>query len=396
MAAKQLIHDYQLPKNLEDSVESIAKNQGFRNYEKCVKKLSTDGGSYMGILYEIDLKGKVGDENKEINIFVKNIVQNANISIYSVPGVFETEAWVYKDLSTIFKLLQDEENIPFNERFKMPYSFQECNPKSIILEHLGKKGFKLYNRMEIVPLQYAERCTEELAKFHALSFVIQEKRPEYFKNHVLTKKQPYNFGEEWYAFVENIATYSINCLTPEVKEKVKKKLLQKAANYPKYMTDTSTVRTLCHGDYKLNNIMAKEVNGEVVEVVTIDYQILHYGCPVLDFIYFIFHGTDQEFRREHMINLKNLYFRSMKAFLEKFEMDIDKLYSITDFEKDFREKLDFGLMVNIFYAPFLFALEEEAPDVTTEDLSSLKFKVDDKFTERFRGVVDDFIQWGYV
>lgn len=130
--------------------------------------------------------------------------------------------------------------------------------------------------------------------------------------------------------------------------------------------------------------------------MAIDYQILHYGCPVLDLIYFIFHGTDQEFRRQHMTNLQNLYYTAMSEFLAKFEINIDKYYNFTEFECDFREKLDFGLIVNLFYAPFLFALEDEAPDVTTEDLSSLKFKVDDKFTARIRGVVDDFIQWGYI
>lgn len=259
MEEKQQTNVNELPKDLEDSISSIAKSQGFEKYEKCVNKLSADGGSYMGVLYEIDLKGKVGDEKKEVNIFVKNIVESVDMPIYSVPGVFEREAWAYNVLKTIYTELQDEANIPYNERYKMPYSFKECNSKSIILEHLGKKGFKLYNRMEVMPYQYAEKCTKELAKFHALSFVIKEKRLEYFKSHVLTKKQPYNFGTEWKEFVKNMTTFSINCLEPDVKEKEKERLLELAVKYRLHMTDTTAVRTLCHGDYKLNNIMVKEV-----------------------------------------------------------------------------------------------------------------------------------------
>ncbi|XP_075979083.1 uncharacterized protein LOC142978495 [Anticarsia gemmatalis] len=385
-----------LPENLQESIESIATKHNFINYDIVSKNLSTDGGSYMGVLYEIDIKGKTETGDEEINIFAKNIVENIQMSIYSIPGVFETEAWVYTELAKVFTELQIEANIPIEERFKMAASFDECNPKSIILEHLGKKGFKLYHRMECIPLDYAELSIIELAKFHALSFVIKEKRPDYYKEKIITKKQPYNFGADWYAFVDNMANYSINCLSSDVKEKKKDILLQKTADYPKYMNDTSGIGTLCHGDYKMNNIMAKEVNGKLSEVVPIDFQILNYGNPILDFIYFIFHGTDREFRRNHLASLKDLYYGTMKGFLQKFGIDIEAVLPRNLFEKIYKEKLDFGLMVLSFYGPFLFAVEGNAPDVTTEELSTLNFKVDDRFTKRYREIVDEFIQWGYI
>lgn len=77
-------------------------------------------------------------------------------------------------------------------------------------------------------------------------------------------------------------------------------------------------------------------------------------------------------------------------------MDLEKIFPEAEFEKVFKEKLDFGLMINMFYVPFLFAIEDDAPDVTNQSLSTLSFKVDTRFTERLRGVVDDFINWGYL
>ncbi|KAF9822506.1 hypothetical protein SFRURICE_012602 [Spodoptera frugiperda] len=385
-----------LPQNLQNHMENIAKNEGFITYKITSKNLSTKGGSYMGILYEVNIKGKTKDEDKETNIFIKNIVTDEQMKIYSVTDVFAKEAFVYTELSKIFTELQKEANIPNEERFQMAKSYEECNSKSIILENLGKRGFKVYDRMETIPLDYAEMCVQQLGKLHGLSMVFQEKRPDYFNKHVATMKQPFIFEEDWYGFVENMYNYSVNCLDPDVKERVGQKIKEKVNNYPKYMNDTSGVCTFCHGDYKHNNIMVKEDDGKLKEVVTIDFQISHYGCPILDFLYLIFNGTDQEFRKKHLTDLKDLYYGTMEKFLSRFEMDISKIFPRMEFERVYKEKLDFGLMINVFYVPFLFAAADEAPDVAKETLSTLSFNVDSRFTQRFRGVVDDFIQWGYL
>lgn len=385
-----------LPSELKEWMESIAKSEGFINYEIISKKLTATGGGFMGILYEIDIKGETTDSAKEINIFVKNIPETEQMKIYSVSGVFEREAIIYTEVFKIFAELQDEANIPINERFQIVKTYEECNPKSIILEHLGKRGFTVYNRMETVTFDYAKLCVQELGKFHALSMVLKEKRPEYFNEKIVSMKQPFNFEEDWFGFVRNMYDYSIDCLDPDVKEKVGQKLLEKVDEYPKYMNDTSGVCTLCHGDYKLNNIMAREVDGDLKEVITIDFQISHYGCPVLDFLYFIFNGTDQEFRKNHLTDLKDLYYEAMETFLKFFVLDNEKIFPREEFERIYKEKLDFGLMINVFYVPFLFAAEDDAPDVANETLSTLSFNVDSRFIERFRGVVDEFINWGYL
>lgn len=253
------IADETLPAKLEESIQSIANREGFKTYEIISNKLTPTGGGFMGIIYEIDVKGKTAEGDKEINIFVKNIPENEQMKIYSVSGVFEREAFIYTKVFKIFSELQDEANIPNNERFNIVKTYEECNAKSIILEHLGERGFTVYNRMETVTFDYAKLCIEQLGKFHALSMVLQEKRPEYFKKHIATMKQPFNFEEDWYGFVKNMYDYSISCLEPDVTENVGQKILEKVNEYPKYMSDTTGICTLCHGDFKLNNVMAKEV-----------------------------------------------------------------------------------------------------------------------------------------
>lgn len=132
-----------------------------------------------------------------------------------------------------------------------------------------------------------------------------------------------------------------------------------------------------------------------MQVRSVDYQLLHYGCPILDLLYFIFNGTDQQFRKAHLIHLKNLYYNSLKNFLINFNLDINDFFPTETYERLFKEKLDFGLMINVFYVPYLFASEEDVPDVT-QSLKDIKFNIDPRFGDRFRGVVYDFINWGYL
>lgn len=248
-----------LPESLEKSINNIAKRENFISYEITCKNISPKGGSYMGILYEVDITGETAEGAKEVNIFVKNKVEKDEVKIYSVSEVFHREMFTYKELLTLFVELQDEANIPEIERYDIVKCYEETNSRSIILENLVKQGFKVYNRMETMSVEYAKLCVQQLAKFHALSFVIQEKRPNFFREKVVTLNQPYVFEEDWYGFVKNISKYSISCLDTEVQKCFKEKILKKVDDYPKYMTDVSGVKTLCHGDYKHNNIMAKEV-----------------------------------------------------------------------------------------------------------------------------------------
>lgn len=248
-----------LPENLEDSINNIARKENFISFEIICKNISPKGGSYMGILYQVDIKGKTEEGDKEVNIFVKNKVENDEMKIYSISNVFHREMFTCKELLALFAELQDEANIPEIERYNIVKSYEETNSKSIILENLAKQAFQVYDRMETISLEYAKLCVQQLAKFHGLSFVIQEKRPKFFNEKVVTLNQPYVFEEDWYGFVSNISNYSISCLDPEVQKTVREKILKKVDDYPRYMNDTSGVRTLCHGDYKHNNVMAKEV-----------------------------------------------------------------------------------------------------------------------------------------
>lgn len=130
----------------------------------------------------------------------------------------------------------------------------------------------------------------------------------------------------------------------------------------------------------------------------VDYQLIYYGCPLNDFLYFIFSATDQQFRNEHLERLKNLYYDTLKKFLKYFHLNVELIYPRAAFDKDYKERLDYGLMMAIMVLPFILANEGDVPDLSKVELTDIKLsdKQDNNFKERIIGVVDDYLKWGYL
>lgn len=132
-------------------------------------------------------------------------------------------------------------------------------------------------------------------------------------------------------------------------------------------------------------------------MIPVDYQLLYYGNPVIDFIYFISCATDRKFRKAHLSKLKDTYFETLKDFLKYFKIDVENVYPRKVFEVEYEAKKDFGLMMALLILPFMFASETDVPDISKEDLAEIQFKVnDEKFKERFSGIIEDFVECGVL
>lgn len=132
--------------------------------------------------------------------------------------------------------------------------------------------------------------------------------------------------------------------------------------------------------------------------MVVDYQLIYYGCPLNDFFYFIFGATDQKFRQAHLENLKNLYYDTMRKFLEYFNINLENVYPKAQFERQYRERIDFGLAMALFSLPLILAPEGDVPDFSKTELTDVKISTDGDvvFKERILGVIDDFLKWGYL
>ncbi|KAI5637503.1 ecdysteroid kinase domain-containing protein [Phthorimaea operculella] len=394
----EILHEDMFPEMLLQSVENIIKKEGYVKHQVYKRSISTDGGNYLGELFEVDVHGKTTSGDKETNIFIKKIIPDDNQKIFSVTEAYFKECFAYKELSKIFTELQNEAQVPSKERFKMAKSYEATSTEAIFLENLTKKGFTTLHRMDVMPLKFGQLAVQQLAKFHGLFYVIQKKKTQYFNTNIKVLKQFFTYNKEWKDFILNLCNISTNALSGEAKEKVEKFIPKVFEKYPLYADDTiSPGCTICHGDYRVNNILVKkDIDGNLTEVVPVDYQLLYYGCPVNDLIYLLFNGSDQEFRKNHLEDLKNMYYDHLDHFLGYFDLDVNEIYPRKEFERQYIERLDLGLIYALYCTPFLFTREDNIPDIGKDDMTKLGFVLDDRYRERIQGIVDDFIRWGYL
>ncbi|XP_063382222.1 uncharacterized protein LOC134668711 [Cydia fagiglandana] len=385
-----------LPEKIEEAIKKIIKKEGYTNYKLKTKAISTGGGNYFGSLYEVDVVGVTKDGEKVTNIFVKGIIPADRLTAVSVTGMFNMELFFYNDLAVVLNDIQNEADVPIKERYNIAKSFQESIPEAIILVNLAKKKYKTLSRFDVLPINFAELCVKQLGKLHALSFALENKRPDYFDQNIKTIPCPYNFNEDFKGLLKNSSKALSACLDGDAQKRFNAFLPKLWVKSQEYYLDQKYKRTLIHNDYRANNILLKEIDGEIVDIIPVDYQLMHYGCPLLDFFFLIFLGTDQQFRKDHLEDLKDIYFDSLTKMLQYFDIDVKSVFPRDDFENLYNETLGYGLQCFIQLMPFIFATENELPDLDKDYQGEVSIKTDPRMNERARGIVDDFIRWGVL
>ncbi|KAL0822212.1 hypothetical protein ABMA28_004342 [Loxostege sticticalis] len=379
---------------LKSIIDRIAKKEGFNTYNLSVKNISPDGNNYLGLLSEVTVQNTL--TNKELDLFVKSIIANADqLKVISVSEVYGIEIFFYLELSKILEELQADAQIPIEERYTIVKCYKESTTEHIVMENMIKKGFYTWNRFDVISLDFAETAIKLLAKFHALGYVLQEKRPKYFEDKIRPLRMPFKIDEDFRKFFVNSANNVLDYLEAGAKSKLKNSLTALFDKFQKYTYDRESTLTMCHGDYRPNNILIKTLEGKITDMFPVDYQLLCHGSPLNDILYFIFGATDREFRRKHLDYLKNLYYDTMKLFLKYFDMDVQKFYPNEEYERLFKERLDYGLFHSIWYLQANLA-QKEVADLSNTQLTDVTFGISELALGRIKEVVDEFIEWGYL
>ncbi|CAB3219727.1 unnamed protein product [Arctia plantaginis] len=155
---------------------------------------------------------------------------------------------------------------------------------------------------------------------------------------------------------------------------------------------------LVHGDYRPSNLMHRNQDDGKIEIKILDLQTMQASSPMLDLLYFIFTGSDGQFRAQYYEKLLDLYYTELEEALKRFQLDPEKVYSRADFDQDWQEKLPLGLKISAFTLPFLTVSEEDAPKVNEDlELSSFCMKnTSDRCAQLMNEVVNDYIKWGIL
>ena len=74
-----------------------------------------------------------------------------------------------------------------------------------------------------------------------------------------------------------------------------------------------------------------------MDIKILDLQTLHPGSPVADLFYFIFSGSDEEFRAKYYEKLLDHYYTQLSSAMKRLNLDPEETYSRKDFDYEIRE-----------------------------------------------------------
>ncbi|GBP42885.1 hypothetical protein EVAR_87264_1 [Eumeta japonica] len=393
-------NEVDLSADLEVLLSKVIEDHDFKNYTVNKRSMTTRGEGFMSRLHEIIVKEVAGEEKLELNFCVKCIYPGVDVLLFPLRGVFLREIFVYEELSKVYESLQTEAGVPLEDRYDFVKCFGVCKnegSEALILENMTAKGYKTYSKNYNISLEFAKLSMIRLAKFHALSYALGRLRPDYYESRIRPLTTQYLFNDSWTQCVRNVAQATLDVFTPSDPRHQKmrdfvEKTIQK---FPAYY-EPSDRSVLCHGDYRPSNILMKEKDGILSGVLPVDYQIAQMCSPVIDLAYFFFAGTDRAFRSAHMTDLIHLYRETMRTFLARFGVDLEGVSPTPEFEREYRDKLDYGLMIGIVSLPCILVSPEHAPDLSSTSVTDIRIQGSSLFRQRIAEIVEDFESWGYL
>ncbi|XP_054733575.1 uncharacterized protein LOC129241311 [Anastrepha obliqua] len=170
----------------------------------------------------------------------------------------------------------------------------------ILLEELCPFGYTNANHLEGLNLEHTKAVLERLAQWHAASAVRAETKglyPELFLKGMFSEFTESQQGsmKAYYDTFKPSLFESIRSLNGH--EEYIDDLAQAFDSKAKESTrgshyEPSEFNALNHGDCWVNNVMFKyDSQGNIEDTLLIDYQMINYGSPAKDLIYFLLSST---------------------------------------------------------------------------------------------------------
>ncbi|KAI8420442.1 hypothetical protein MSG28_008932 [Choristoneura fumiferana] len=382
---------------LRNVLQRISKEQGYKDARIDIKPISSGGANYTTCLYLATISESF---KPNLNLFAKvaNLGEEIRVQNEMMAKVYMKESVFYTELAVNFERLYQKNNVPAEHRLVIPKYYGHVLTRleeTLVLENLEASGFGNFDRMKTYNWEYAAASVQQMARFHALGLALRNENPAEFEKMVapfyvdiLSKNGLMQI------FLQQVINNSCEVVTAEQADRVRKYFSQTeilAESMKRFMEDKTM---LIHGDYRPSNLMQKRRNGKL-QIVPLDFQTLKMGNPVSDFMYFIFSGSDEEFRRLHYQRLLDHYYTELSVALQKLNIDVEKVYPRKNFDNDLIESRPMALILGLAMAPLVTVAPEDAPKIDA-NITEMVIKPNELAQERIRGIVRDFTRWGII
>ncbi|CAH2041957.1 unnamed protein product, partial [Iphiclides podalirius] len=381
---------------LRGVLQTISKEYGYCDEYTTLEQFSTGGANYTSQLYHIKLSAPGKDD---LRLFAKVACVSESVRAQMPFRIYETETFFYTQLLRKYQQLEERHNVPHQHRLATAKYYGSCEEylnEVLVLEDLSSKGFETHDRLKSYEWEYAAKSVREMAKLHALSIALFTEEPEEVDKISETLKISMDM-EQMKQMMKGMAESIFVVVKEENKARLQSYLNSLEDMKADHYFKVRRMPVIAHGDFRPSNLMHKNLENGGVEVVAQDYQTLRVSNPICDLFYFIFSGSDEEFRAKHYHQLLDHYYKELCNALARLGVDADSTYSREDFKYEIKEVRSYGLLIGIMMMPVLTVEAENAPDMRESTrLEDFIIKPNELAAKRLNGVINDFIKLGVL
>lgn len=396
-------------RQIEQVLQPYLKNN--RKIIKCnLKCLTQPGENYGSLMLSVDLtvKDEDGKENV-INMVAKMCPPNDWIrKMFNTPVTFKKEEGIYKDVSLTLKSFADEyglahltDFIPrcYGSRLSLNPDAEEVDDDAVLLlENLKVEGYEVRDRLEGFDLQTSKAIIKTLATFHAVALALKLRKPQVFQEKVrpnLKKMKGFtDVPEELRIKGENIFMDIIkkyDDLLPHLDD-IRKYYRQGELVFQEGTESREPFATIGHSDCWVNNILVNGRNGHI-KIKFVDYQIVDYGSPARDLIFFLYVSVQDNVLVENHDKLIRLYYNTFIHTLKSFKCDTEP-FSFEAFEKELQYEAKKSQLFHCLSMTLpIFTVKgavKPIEELTAEDMYNSQ--VSEKFEPKVVHVITGFIK----
>ncbi|CAG4989423.1 unnamed protein product [Colias eurytheme] len=382
---------------LREELHKIAKERGYKNYKLDIKTSSSVGANFMSIVYTATISEHGKDD---INIFAKVAFLSEKARSDSPFQAFDIEILFYTDIIKIYKQIEEKHKVPIEHRLVVPELYGVSSKylkETIVMENLLSKGYQMFDRFQTIDWNYTKESLTQLAKLHSLSIAFYIDHPKSFseKTEKLRMKSDMTHMEE-----------SVGMMVMKIMESAKDEHKERLKNFMEnimapdkidYMMKPIKRMILSHGDYRPNNLLHKLKEDGTYEIIPIDYQTLTHSNPIVDLLYFLFNGSDKEFRAKYLRKAFDHYYNELCACLTRLDLNPKQIYSKEDFEIELKEVLPFGLFMSLMLLMIITVEMENIPKIHEDlELKDLFCTPSEAYKIRMNDLLQDCIEMGVL
>ncbi|XP_067006999.2 uncharacterized protein [Anabrus simplex] len=339
----------------EEWLTAVRKRLGTADCEVLdvtVNKLGGDVSGFLGEHLQVKVSVLVTKSvRKDLAFFVKKIPDDIpqHTEFIVSTNAFAKETRLY---SILF------EHLPVT----MPPWGPQCflvRPDLLVMEDLMEQGFKIVGRLNYLDYPHCEVLLRTLARFHAVSIVLDESQPDKtlieIYSHILFEnmfiKDTLSKFKYWFSGATETLKCAIHLLPKHTgKDYNIEDILRKFTKHMHQMYElvkpsTKYRNVLCHGDLWANNALFRYEGTNPVDVRIVDFQLARYTPAALDVMSFLHLTTSREFRSSYSLKLRSVYHQSLGQELSRHGYDVNKLLPWDEFQESCELYRIYGLII---------------------------------------------------